>query len=906
MKRPALVFAGILAVLLCLQVSSGKLRGTGNSQSLAFVPTQVPRTDADYGKIPLHFIPNEGQVDGPAAFYVQGKDKTIYFAPEGLTFVLCGLRESTLERWVVKLDFVDANPEAIPASLEKSGAVISYFKGKPEDWTTGLPASSKIVYRQLWPGIDLLYYGTVDRMKYEFLVHPGADPSKIKLAYRGAESVKLTEAGRLAIGTPLGGFEDDAPVAWQEVEKFRRGVPVAYVLKSEKAMQGSSAHVFGFEVGEYDKRLPLVLDPAVLIYCGYIGGWNLDTGTSIAVDGSGNAYITGFAVLYGEGNAEEGTFPVTVGPDLTFNGDPSDAFIAKVNADGSGLVYCGFIGGSGLDEAAAIAVDSLGNAYVAGRTSSGDFPVTPGSTLIYSGDMDAFVAKVNAAGTDLAYSGHIGGSGEDSARGIAVDGSGNAYITGAVNTADVLVAKVNAAGTDLIYSGYIDGGWYEEGHAIAVDGSGNAYITGRCTGGFPCIVGPDLTPNGWADAFVAKVNADGSALVYSGYIGGEYEDDGLGIAVDDEGNAYVTGYTCSSEASFPVTVGPDLTWNGSWAGGLPCSDAFVAKVNAAGTALVYCGYIGGNGPDAGNDRGNGIAVDGSGNAYVVGGTDSSEASFPVTGGLDPTWNGMPDAFVAKVNAVGTGLVYCGYIGGSEDDAGFGIALDGLGNAYVAGGTDSPEVTFPVTVGPDLTSNSGVPGGLHPPEDAFVAKISAYDIPIFTIEPSPTSVTVTAGRSAIYTVQVTPHSGSFDSAISFSCTGLPSRCSASFSPASVTPGTSTVTTTLTLSTQASSSAAGTSLVGATGSGWPTLGLFAFVAALLLGNSIHRRLPWRLSRHWLAAGAFVGLIILIGGCSAGGGDDQPPPYTGTPKGTYQIAVQGTSGSMTGSTMVTLVVN
>ena len=270
MKKPALVIAGIIAVLLCLQVSSGKQKGIGDSQTLAVVPPQVPRMDADFGKIPLQFIPNEGQVDGPAAFYVQGRDKTIYFAAEGLTFVLSGPRKSTSERWVVKLNFAGANPDTIPVSLEKSGAVISYFKGKPEDWKTGLPASSRIVYRELWPGIDLQYYGTVNRMKYEFIVHPGADPSRIKLAYQGAESVTLTEDGRLAIATPLGGFKDDVPVAWQEVEGAHAVVPVAYVLgafaedqepqhslpsrealaaKEERSQ--SRTHIYGFDVGEY-------------------------------------------------------------------------------------------------------------------------------------------------------------------------------------------------------------------------------------------------------------------------------------------------------------------------------------------------------------------------------------------------------------------------------------------------------------------------------------------------------------------------------------------------------------------------------------------------------------------------------------------------------------------------------
>ena len=234
MKRPALVFAGILAVLLGLQVSSGKPKGQGDSLFLPRFLPQVPRTDADFGKIPLQFIPNEGQVDGPAAFYVQGSQTTIYFAAEGLTFVVSVRDGSPPKRWVVKLDFVGANPTAIPVSLGESGAVISYFKGKPADWKKGLLASSRIIYRELWPGIDLIYYGTEDRMKYEFIVRPGADPLRIKLAYRGAESVRLTEEGRLSIGTPAGGFEgNDVPEAWQEVRSGARAdVPVAYVLQA--------------------------------------------------------------------------------------------------------------------------------------------------------------------------------------------------------------------------------------------------------------------------------------------------------------------------------------------------------------------------------------------------------------------------------------------------------------------------------------------------------------------------------------------------------------------------------------------------------------------------------------------------------------------------------------------------
>jgi Dockerin type I domain/Beta-propeller repeat len=353
--------------------------------------------------------------------------------------------------------------------------------------------------------------------------------------------------------------------------------------------------------------------------------------------------------------------------------------------------------------------------------------VTVGPDLTANGFSDAFVAKVNAAGTALVYCGYIGGDDDDTGNGIAVDSSGNAYVTGQTYSkettfpvkvgpdltqngfSDAFVAKVNAAGNALVYCGYIGGSDDDVGYGIAVDSSGtsiSAYVTGltyTTDGTFPVAGGPDLTQNGASDAFVAKVNAAGSALVYSGFIGGSADDQGYGIAVDGSGNAYVTGITASTQATFPVTGGPDLTSNGG-------TDAFVAKVNAAGTALAYCGYIGGSSDDVGN----GIAVDSSGNAYVTGFTTSTETTFPVTVGPDLTSNRGGDAFVAKVNAAGTALVYCGFIGGSEIDVGLGIAVNGSG-AYVTGYTASTEGTFPVTGGPDLSFNGGS-------FDAFVVKI----------------------------------------------------------------------------------------------------------------------------------------------------------------------------------------
>jgi hypothetical protein len=718
-------------------------RSGGESATLAPL-NRVAATRA-LERMPLYFIENRGQLDSRVAFYIQGRDTAIYFTAEGMTLALTeqkrgergngrlerlslGQDRRTPQAWsrrVVKLDFVGANPRPRILAGDPMPAVVSYFKGRPEEWKAGLRTYASITYSDLWPGIDLVYSGAANRLKYSFVVKPGADPEQVRLAYRGADAVRVNGAGQLEIETPAGILQDDRPYAYQEIEGRRVAVESSYSLDQGS---GGASHRYGFEVQPYDRTRPLVLDPAMLVYAGYIGGGNDDEAYSIAVDSSGNAYVTGFTT------STQATFPVTVGPDLTYNGTTdADAFVAKVNAAGTALVYCGYIGGNDDDVAYGIAVDGSGNAYVAGRTLSTEatFPVTVGPDLTHNGGgADAFVAKVNAAGTALVYCGYIGGDDDDLALGIAVDSSGNAYVAGDTASTeatfpvtvgpdltfngglyDAFVAKVNAAGTALVYCGYIGGSNFDEALGIAVDGSGNAYVTGD-TGStqadFPVTVGPDLTFNGGSgDAFVAKVNAAGTALAYCGYIGGVGSESGSGIAVDGSGNAYVTGSTTSDETTFPVTAGPDLTYNGS-------GDGFVAKVNPAGTALVYCGYIGGSDGDSPG----GIAVDSSGNAYVTGNTNSPEATFPVTVGPDLTYNGGGDAFVAKVNDAGTGLVYCGYIGGSGTDYGYGIAVDSSGNAYVTGLTASTEASFPVAVGPDLTYNGGS-------NDAFVAKVQSF-------------------------------------------------------------------------------------------------------------------------------------------------------------------------------------
>ena len=742
--RAIAVLALVIAVSLLPGVRFGADRNVeGDPGSTAFAGLHaIVQAQTDWGQMPLYFIANQGQMDDRVAYYVQGRDKTLYFTPEGVTFALTsptpqptgspprageGPGEGS-GRWIVKLDFVGANPVR-PIGQAQTGAVVSYFKGPRDEWHTGLPTYAQIVYPDLWEGIDLTYSGTVNRLKYEFVVQPGADPTRIRLAYRGA-SVRLNEAGQLEISTPAGGFQDDAPVAYQEVNGQRVPVQVAFTMLPSPDRRGAGGEV-GFRLGAYDPTLPLVIDPVVLVYCGFIGGSGDDYAKDIAVDAAGYAYVTGYT------ESSEATFPVVQGPDLTYNGN-DDVFVAKVRADGTGLVYAGYIGGIGDDRGNAIAVGAAGNVYVGGVTysSQATFPVTGGPDTTYNGSGDAFVAKVSADGTGLVYCGYIGGNDEDRGYGIAVDSAGNVYVGGVAHSSqatfpvtggpdltynggwDGFVAKVRADGTSLIYAGYIGGSDTDFVVSIAVDAAGYAYVAGRTESSeatFPVTVGPDVTFNGGdRDAFVAKVAADGTGLVYCGYIGGYDVEWGYGIAVDAVGNAYVTGDTTSSEATFPVTGGPDLTHNGSW-------DGFVAKVRADGTGLVYCGYIGGSSYDYAKD----IAVDAAGNAYVTGYTYSSEATFPVVQGPDLTYNGGSDVFVAKVKADGTGLVYAGYIGGSGSDYGYAIAVDSAGNAYVTGDTTSSEATFPVVQGPDLTHNGGY-------SDVFVAKVStaSFDFKVY--------------------------------------------------------------------------------------------------------------------------------------------------------------------------------
>jgi hypothetical protein len=742
-KKSSLV--GLALVAIGLTALVGRAPGQDLSAAGASAPVAVRAEEKArdaYGKLPLAFVPNEGQTDARVSYSAQAGGASFYFTQTGAVF---SFAKGKKKGAVLRLSFLGANPAPTIEGRTLGTGRVNYLLGnEPAKWHTNLPTYGEVVYRDLWPGVDMVFRGASGRLKYEFHLRSGAKVSNIRLGYSGTRGLTVNRAGELLIQTPLGILRDERPRSYQQLGGRR--VPVASRFALQRAR-----NAYGFAVGGYNRSEPLVIDPG-LLYSTYLGGSNFDQGLGIAVDGTDSAYVTG--------ETHSTDFPTTAGAfDITYNGG-GDAFVTKLNPAGSApLVYSTYLGGSSFDRGFGIAVDTAGSTYVSGRTHSADFPTTPGAfDITDNGGGDAFVAKLSATGSAPLYSTYLGGSSFDEGFRIAVDSTGSAYATGvtcsgnfpttfgafdttANGSCDAYVTKLNAAGSaPLLYSTYLGGGGTDVGYGIAVDSAGSAYVTGYTfSGDFPTTaLAFDTTFNGISDAFVTKLNAAGTGpLLYSTYLGGGDSDVGQGIAIDSGGSAYVTGYTCS--ADFPTTLGAfDTTFNGG-------CDAFVTKLNAAGSApLLYSTYLGGSSTDFGQ----GIAIDSTGSAYVTGYTCS--AAFPTTlGAFDTTPNSCTDAFVTKLNAAGSApLLYSTYLGGNGEDFGFGIAVDSTGSAYVTGRTGSGD--FPTTpTAYDTTQNGNV--------DAFVTKLDAIGAPaVLTL--SPLMATNPTGTSHTVTATVTDAAG----------------------------------------------------------------------------------------------------------------------------------------------------
>lgn len=718
----------------------------GLSVSANCAPAQRESGDANYGLVPLSFELNQGQW-APQVNYLAHANG--YLLLLGATEATFALRQPPAQQHnakakpsdVVRMRLVGSNPAPEVSGVDKLTGKSNYFIGNdPARWRANVPNYARVRYAGVYPGTDLIYYGNQRQLEYDFVVAPGADPGVITLDFEGAEKVEVNAAGDLVLPVAGRSLELKLPSAYQMQNGARKEIAAAYVVHN--------AHQVGFKLGAYDPARELVIDPTVLLYSTFLGGSNYDSGHGIRVDKAGNAYIAG--------STDSSSFATNGAYDSTLGGC-CDAFIAKLNADGTKLVYATYVGGSDSDTATSIAVDSSGAAYITGETSSTDFPHTANAyDKTFNGPIgDAFVVELNPAGSALLFSTYFGGS-DDSAfetgMGIAVTKPGIIYVAGFTTATnfplrnqiqsdqpgeDAFVAKFQpefTADKSLVWSTYLGGGGTDDGNAIAaVAGGGSCgtncdkvYVTGNTSSANFKLKNAFQAANFGVDAFVSRFKGTGS-LVYSTYLGGNSLDMGFGITADHTGAAYVTGVTGSP--NFPVTKGAfDTTCgsNGKCNGGF--SQAFVTKFVPTGTSLVYSTFLGGS---DGFQHGRGIRVDSAGNAYVAGTTLATD--FPVTSdGYDLTCGSdgacdsgaHSDVFLSVFNSTGSALTYSTYVGGKDDEDNFAgnvIALDDQGGIYLTGTTKSKDFpTAPVNVYDSKCGTDGSCNGGQ--QDAFIFKL----------------------------------------------------------------------------------------------------------------------------------------------------------------------------------------
>jgi hypothetical protein len=752
----SLILVGVTILFGALSMTDrGRRQDTSSRPPTGNDPGAAARTRVAeaYGKLPMMFQANAGQTDPRVKFTARGAGYSLFLTPTESVFVMCRREgESKESRWsesdseraskamrpveqsVLRMKLVGANPDAAVTGIDEMVTKVSYFVGSdPSKWHAAVPAFSRVRYSEIYPGIDLVYYGNQRQLEYDFVVTPGADCGRISLSFEGAEKVEVEEtSGDLLLHTSLGVLRQHQPQIYQEVNGARRMIPGRYVKRT--------GGMVGFTVASYDRDKTLVIDPT-LAYSTFLGGSGATQGTlrgdnsnAMAVDGAGNVYVTG--------STTSPDFPVTPSSYQATYPKSTCAYVTKLNPSGTALVYSTYLSGA---SAFGIAVDSSGNAYVTGATNSASFPTTPGAyqPTNHAGSLgNAFITKLNPSGTALVYSTYLGGTGAsdpsritggDVGNGIAVDPSGNVCIAGttysqdfpispgafqttnkansALNRRTIFVTRFNSTGTALIYSTYLGGTALEGSSGVAVDPSGNAYVTGDTDStDFPTTPGAFKTTfPGFRSGFATKVNPSGTALVYSTYLGGSASGGTRprAITIDGSGNAYLAGQTQSS--NYPTTFG---SFSKSYCGGF--SDAFVTKLNADGSALAYSTYLCGSNFAGGDnaDDAFGIAVDSAGNAYVTGYTDSD--TFPITPDAYQTKRaGSDDAFLTKIDPSGATLLYSTFLGGAQFDEGYaGVGVDNAGHAYVAGVTGSPE--FPATPGAFQTNH-------HGGDDVFIAK-----------------------------------------------------------------------------------------------------------------------------------------------------------------------------------------
>jgi hypothetical protein len=706
--------------------------------------TKVAET---YGRLPLLFERNEGQTDPAVHFLSRGRGYSLYLTPsEAALRLKNGDAETATVRWQI----VGANPDACISGERPQAAKSNYFIGKDaSQWRTGVANYGQVRYEGVYPGIDLVYHGSQRQVEYDFVVAPHADPRPIRLAFDGIESMHIGKAGELVLRTAHGDLVQPRPVVYQERNGKRELVKGGFALLGDD-------HV-GFTLGRYDRSRELVIDP-VIVYSTYFGDVGFDEGCAIVADAAGNAYVAGLLIST--------TFPgINSSSVQPTNGGDYDAFISKINPQGTAVVWSTFLGGTeGVEYAEGIAVDPSGNVIVSGDTNSYlDFPVTAGAIQsTYGGHArDSWVAKINAAGTVLVYSTLLGGNGDEGNLDVDADASGNAYVVGysgstnfpgvtgsSIQSArsggsDAYVVKVDPTG-GLVYSTYFGGSAGDSVSHVFADASGNAYLGGSTTStDLPGVTAGSLQPAnaGSNDGFVAKINAAGSAILWATYFGGTGRENIEAIKLDGTGKIVFAGQTTSSTLPGVSSSSLQPTPGGGW-------DVYVAKLDSDASSILWTTFFGSTGDDYLPLAG--MALDASANIYL-GGFTYSTASFPgVTGSSIQSTHagGDSDCFVTKINAAGTAIVYSTYLGASTWEGIYGMDVDPAGNVYATGLAES---TFP-GVTSDAIQPTNMGGNEHGPGDGFIIKITEQGPTLTSVSPTSgypgTQVTFTGTNLAV--------------------------------------------------------------------------------------------------------------------------------------------------------------
>jgi hypothetical protein len=744
--------------LFCFSMLSAALTASVAQQTTPAAPVAGSASSRkaavqNYGKLPMTFEANQGQIASDVKYLSRGPGYVVFLTAGEMVFSakqprLTGNSQTAnssvapqkTTNAVIRLSMVGANPNPVAVGENQQPGKVNYFIGRDKSkWHTNVPTYAKIRYKDIYPGIDLVYYGNPSQMEYDFELAPGANPKQIQFDVKGADSVHVDQNGDLVLETPQGSLHMKSPVLYQTINNMRLPLSGGYLMKNSTRV--------GFSLSGYDANKPLVIDP-VLLYSTYLGGLADDQPVGVAVDPDGSAYVAGWT--------QSTNFPLASQGGNQLAG--TNAFIAKLDVSGSSLVYADYIGGSSEDYALAMTLDGANNAYVSGYTCSGDFPVVnafqPTMPTCYAG----FVSKVSPDGSSLLYSTYLGGStGETFPNAIAVTPTQEIYLGGWTQSTDFptqnafqstaspnqnnyygqygFVTHFSADGSALVFSTYLAGNsnvaencgyvcWpspYTSISGLALDSNGNAYVAGNTnTYNFPttdvAYMASQNNPSDQQIGFVSELSSSG-ALTYSTYFGltdGNYTSINA-IAVDSNGSAYVAGSTYG-DPNFPVTT-PNLCDPNTY--GWNCGYGFVTKFDPTGSTLSYSTYL----PPQNFATPQAITLDAQNNAYIV--SQSYSSAMALVTPIE-NYTNQNDVLLTEIDPTGSNVLFSTFLGGNGYEQPAGIAVDSTGNIYVSGSTNSSD--FPVTA-------AALQNTLGGNTDAFIAKIGTANAPAVAISPS---------------------------------------------------------------------------------------------------------------------------------------------------------------------------